>query len=125
MDSKAAMESRQPAESESTAGSKRMQDFERGCALILAQLYEWFPVPSHIRIVNLEPSADGEVQRTHCATFEFLSKEGYLRYETATGPRARGLVWNNDFRDVVLTAKGLAVLDAVPPVLKHEAQRSP
>lgn len=104
----------------------RMEHFERGCALILARLYQSFPLETNIRVQDLESDVGGEVERIHAATMEFLSIEEYLRYGTARGPRARGLVYNTDFHKVILTAKGLAVLDAIPSVLqRHEPESKP
>jgi hypothetical protein len=103
----------------SDSAPTRMQHFERGCAILLARLYEQFPLACHIRLKDLEPDVTGELELIHSATVEFLSREGYLLYSGGRGPRARGLVYNNEFTKVALTAKGLAVLDAVPSVLKR------
>ncbi|MGH7946167.1 MAG: hypothetical protein ACREF9_14310 [Opitutaceae bacterium] len=96
-----------------------IDDFNRGTALILAQLYRTFPVPCVIKVAELDDHADlvgDDVERRdgrhaiYAAAIDFLAEEGYLRHRA----RSSG---GEVFSRVVLTSKGLAALQRTPEVL--------
>lgn len=102
---------------------ENIDDFNRGTALILAQLYRTFPVPCHIKVRELDDHADldgelpesrdGRRERRHAvyaAAIEFLGKEGYLRH-------GEGTSGGELFMHVVLTSKGLSALQRTPEPL--------
>ncbi|MDP2783293.1 MAG: hypothetical protein Q8O38_01675 [Sulfurimicrobium sp.] len=98
---------------------QNIEDFNRGCALILAKLYSNFPEPVFIHIDQLDREADtlGEAQdvrarrlRIYGATMAFLSDEGYIRHSGSASVK-------DAFANVILTSKGLAALNKSPAKL--------
>lgn len=98
---------------------RNIEDFERGCALILARLYESFPAPVTLRVAELDAGADllpeerparlAERCRVYGATVQFLADEGFIVFGTSAGLPASGA-----FSQARLTAKGLAQLSKLP-----------
>ncbi len=91
---------------------KNIKDFNRCVALVLEKLYQSFPRPAILAAEEFDETADKETIRTYTATVEFLQHEGFIRYKSATTDRV--------FIDVVLTAKGLTLLNAVPTALAEK-----
>jgi len=94
---------------------KNIDDFNRGCALIMGRLYASFPKPVPINIQYLDEGQDkpdGEALETYGATMEFLADEGYVRFGSKAGPESARL-----FMNVRLTSKGLAALNRSPESL--------
>jgi hypothetical protein len=99
---------------------QNIDDFNRGCALIMAQLYRSFPRP----VVLDAGLLDGEeslftegrppqlAQRgtVYVATVQFLADEGYLVFHRFDD-------WSA-FSGARLTSKGLAALNRVPDALR-------
>jgi hypothetical protein len=94
-----------------TSGFDNIKEFERSSALILAKLYEVFPVPSELAPSEIDPGSSGETQELHAGTIEFLRAEGYLRYQEVVHRNTHGRSIGMLYSDAVLTAKGLAVLN--------------
>jgi len=100
-----------------------IEDFDTGCALILAKLYSTFPVQQYMRIDELSKPEDSDQDRqnrrlvVYGATFEFLRDEGFLRCGSSTGGPT-----NRAHSNVVLTSKGLAALKRTPKQLDPNAK---
>jgi hypothetical protein len=100
-----------------------IEDFERGCALILARLYGSFPMPVVLRVTELDDGSDllpeerdarlAERRAVYGATVQFLADEGFLVYGNSAG-----LPGNWAFLNARLTAKGLAQLSKLPAALQ-------
>jgi hypothetical protein len=100
-----------------------IEDFERGCALILARLYGSFPMPVVLRVTELDDGSDllpeerdarlAERRAVYGATVQFLADEGFLVYGNSAG-----LPGNGAFSNARLTAKGLAQLSKLPAALQ-------
>ena len=88
---------------------KNIKDFNNCVAMVLERLYQHFPKPIILSTEELDESSDRETIKTYTATLEFLTQEGFIRYRSATT--------DGVFMDVVLTAKGLTLLNAVPEAL--------
>ena len=96
-----------------------IDDFNRGCALVLNHLYHHFPVPIELTIDRLDDYIDlprGTEQRIEArlvvygATVLFLRDEGLIRF---SGTDIR----NKLFIDTVLTSQGLAALHKTPDAI--------
>ncbi len=88
-------------------------------AVILDKLYQAFPLRIPLRDNSFDDEADGSVVDgatllIYRDTIRFLNDEGFLRYESWS---AGSTIY---FESVSLTAKGLAVLNTVPDVLKEK-----
>jgi hypothetical protein len=102
---------------------RNIEDFERGCALILARLYGTFPVPVTLRVADLDDGSDllpeerevrlAERRLVYGATVQFLSDEGFIVYGNSVGLPGMGA-----FSQARLTAKGLAQLSRLPAALQ-------
>lgn len=100
-----------------------IDDFNRGCALILARLYAAFPVPQVLRMADLDECLDvpddlraaRRQQRIalYGATMQFLADEGYVTFASKAGPGQ-----GEAFSGARLTAKGLAQLSKTPEALR-------
>ena len=99
---------------------QNIDDFNRGCAMIFAALYQRFPAPFDLDITALESGMaaanDTEALKqarlgVYSATVKFLRDEGYLRY---TGHDTREWL----FLECVLTSRGLSALNRTPQSLK-------
>lgn len=94
---------------------KNIDDFNRGCALIMGRLYASFPKPIVVKAAELDDGPerpDQEALEVYGATMEFLAEEGYVRFGSKTGPAHARL-----FMNVCLTSKGLAALNRSPEAL--------
>jgi hypothetical protein len=98
--------------------ASNIAEFERSSAMILSKLYESFPVPIELAPSQLESGASAETLEILSYTIEFLAAEGYLRFEEIIKTHGFAIL----FSDVVLTAKGLAILDARQDDAKEESQ---
>lgn len=92
----------------------KIDTFNRGAALILAKLYEEFPTPIHLDIAQLADGITDEEGDIYASTLLFLKDEGFVRAGSSV---ARGLMTAN----VVLTSKGLDILNSTPEVLQVSA----
>lgn len=101
---------------------QNIEDFNQGCTLILARLYQTFPRPLPLDMDRLDtdplpPDAPAnrflERNTVYGATLEFLADEGYLKFVSKAGPEHARV-----FSGVRLTSKGLAALNRVPPALR-------
>ncbi|OQX16190.1 MAG: hypothetical protein BWK73_04820 [Thiothrix lacustris] len=93
-----------------------IRHFDEISARIFAALYESFPLPLDIDCIELTKAAEIEANgaatketRICIATLTWLQEEGYLKYQV------KGKF---DAFNIVLTAKGLSVLKAVPSSLE-------
>ncbi len=108
---------------------RNIEDFQRGCALILARLYGAFPVPGTLRVADLDDGADllpeerevrlAERWLVYGATVQFLADEGFIVYDNSVG-----LLGNGAFSRVRLTAKGLAQLSRLPAALQPPGNKT-
>jgi hypothetical protein len=81
-------------------------DFDQCAALVLTLLYKAFPMETDIVVDDLLADPfDEELTDNYFATIRFLQREGFIRYQEFDF---------GTFRSVVLTAKGLKVLDTFP-----------
>lgn len=94
------------------ADDRNIQEFNRGVALALNRLYAAFPTPTALRMDDLDETADRETRRVYAATVRFLRNEGLIRVQAETIA--------DIFVGVVLTAKGLSLLQAVPEALQEK-----
>ena len=90
--------------------AKNIDDFDAAVAAILSRLYATFPNKTTVDAFELAGDADEATRETYASTLEFLRDEGFLSYGQRSG--TRGL-----FAQVVLTAKGLVLLGAMPASL--------
>lgn len=99
---------------------QNIDDFNRGCVLIMARLYKSFPRPVVLDVGGIDGGEDlFDDERTtrlaarvgvYVATMQFLADEGYLifrQFDDCSG-----------FSFSRLTSKGLAALNRVPEALK-------
>lgn len=93
-------------------GEENIAEFERFSAVILAKLYEEFPVPLELIPSEIDPDPSNDLREFHAGTIEFLESEGYLRYGDVHKHNDRGRSIGIIYYDAVLTAKGLAALNA-------------
>lgn len=102
---------------------QNIDDFTRGCALILAKLYSHFPKRVQLDVASLDTHEDlhedlvpeNGVRRrerieVYGATVDFLREEGYLRFGEASPDKTL-------FTRAVLTSKGLAALNRTPDLM--------
>jgi hypothetical protein len=97
------------------AAHPRAEIFDILCAALLVHLHEHFPKRIHVEFTDLhlaerlEPLEPEEVWKwmdLFVDTVSWLQEEGFIRASTGTD--------DQDFFDVRLTMKGLAVLRAIP-----------
>ena len=103
---------------------QNIDDFNRGCALIMARLYRSFPKPIIIDVDGIDGGEDlfdddratrlAERVGVYVATVKFLADEGYLVTRQHDG--------SSGFSGARLTSKGLAALNRVPEALKAPRQ---
>lgn len=95
-----------------------IDDFNRGAALILAELYRHFPIPVPLDILSLDEHDDlpaNDLERreqrlqVYVATVRFLGAEGWLVFDDEL---------NGSFTQARLTAKGLSALNRVPDAMR-------
>ncbi|MDY0274790.1 MAG: hypothetical protein RBR42_05030 [Desulfomicrobium sp.] len=92
-----------------------IDDFNRGCALIMGRLYSTFPKKSVVKITELDDGPvppSQETLETYSATLDFLAEEEYIRFGSQAGPEKERV-----FMAVRLTSKGLAALNRNPDAL--------
>ena len=94
--------------------SPNIEAFNRSVALILARLYESFPAPLTLSTPDIDPDAGPEALEVHDHTIAFLEREGFL---VRSGGDDSGTV----HFAVVLSMRGLGVLNAVPESLSGSA----
>jgi hypothetical protein len=90
-----------------------MDDFEKGVALVLAKLYKTFPQSTVIYTNQLEAGASDETMKNYSGTIEFLTREGFISCGSMAGS-------GRAYANVVLTTKGLQILNAVPDAIKDK-----
>ena len=90
--------------------NKNMKLFNELSAKVFDSLIEVFPVEKEYRIEDFPEFDNAENSEVFNSTFHFLENENYIKYQKQI-PRC--------FVGVVLTSKGLSVLNASPPVLKN------
>lgn len=98
---------------------QNIDDFNRGCALIMALLYRSFPRPVVLDAAILDggeslldegrPPQLAERGAVYVATVQFLADEGYLVFNRFDD-------WST-FSGTRLTSKGLAALNRVPDAI--------
>jgi len=99
---------------------QNIDDFNRGCVLVMARLYKSFPRPCVLAVDGIDGGEDlfddERVARlaarvgVYVATVQFLADEGYLifrQFDDCSG-----------FSGARLTSKGLASLNRVPDALR-------
>lgn len=85
-----------------------------GVKLILAKLYEKFPTPIILDVTKLDTSISEEEASVYADTVSFLREESFIRSGNSVN---HGKMTSN----VVLTSKGLTVLNSTPEVLQVKA----
>lgn len=97
----------------------RIDEFNRACGLLFAQLYEAFPVPISVDPVSVDfiekRNAEDEPRLIFSATMQFLADENYIQYDRTTDKI-------NQKQDVRLTAKGLTRLQRIPDGIQPQAK---
>ncbi|RKZ53942.1 MAG: hypothetical protein DRR08_26935 [Candidatus Parabeggiatoa sp. nov. 2] len=83
-------------------------DFNQCAALVFELLYQEFPRETDVLVDELVEPLDEEMADNYFATIRFLQREGLIRYQQLDF---------SAFNGVVLTAKGLKVLDTIPEVI--------
>lgn len=91
---------------------RNIHDFNCGVAMVLGMLYTTFPTPTTLRMEALDDTADRVTRMAYAATIRFLRDEGLIRIQAET--------LDDHFVGVVLTAKGLSLLQAVPEALQEK-----
>jgi hypothetical protein len=90
-----------------------MDDFNKGTAILLDKLYTAFPQQLSLKVSTLDPQADSNTLLNYRDTILFLKREGFIHFDS----------WANGeppfFNGVVLTSKGLAILNSTPDALKE------
>lgn len=99
---------------------QNIDDFNRGCALIMAQLYRSFPKQIILDVGGIDAGEDlfdadrearlAERTGVYVATVKFLADEGYLIF--------RQFDESSSFSAVRLTSKGLVALNRVPDAIR-------
>jgi len=79
-------------------------DFDQCTALVFDLLYTNFPQEMDVAIDKLSESYEDNMLDNYFATMRFLQREGLLCYQE---------LYYTVFKGVVLTAKGLKVLDTI------------
>jgi hypothetical protein len=92
----------------------KVEIFNKGAALILAKLYEEFPTPIILDVTKLDTGVTEEDAGVYADTVSFLRNENFIRSGNSVN---QGKKTSN----VVLTSKGLAVLNSSPEVLQVKA----
>ncbi len=85
---------------------KNIREFNLFTAELFSLLYDNFPNPVVVAPEEFDERADREAIKVYVNTMLFLKEEGFIRYAKVTP--------DNVFIDVVLTAKGLALLNLIP-----------
>jgi hypothetical protein len=86
-------------------------DFNQCTALIFELLYQEFPRETDVVVEDLVESLDDEMADNYFATILFLQREGLIRYQN---------LYFSTFNRMILTAKGLKVMDTIPDMIKPE-----
>ncbi len=92
----------------------KIEVFNKGAALILAKLYEEFPTPTILDVTQLDTGVTEQEASVYADTITFLREEKFIRSGNSVN---HGKMTPN----VVLTSKGLAVLNSTPEVLQSKA----
>lgn len=92
----------------------KIEIFNKGAALILAKLYEQFPTPVILDVTQLGTGVTEEEASVYADTVTFLREENFIRSGNSVN---HGKMTSN----VVLTSKGLAILNSTPEVLQTKA----
>jgi hypothetical protein len=79
-------------------------DFDQCIALVFEKLYQAFPRGIDILIEELGESLDEETTDNYFASIRFLQREGFIHYQELDF---------TVFIGVILTAKGLKILDTI------------
>lgn len=90
---------------------KNIRDFNIFTAWVLERLYDNFPNPLCINCEDFNDNTDRETIRTYSNTLIFLKEEGFIRFSNITT--------DGVFMNVILTAKGLTLLNLVPEGIKE------
>lgn len=92
-----------------------IDDFNQVVATILDELYNTFPV-------GIQKNADDPNDMAEAIKFvesiKWLEKEGFVRFTSSFCPEAA--LAHTVFFGLVLTAKGLAILNSVPEILQEK-----
>lgn len=85
--------------------SKNREHFDRSAAIVFQLLYQQFPQETIMTIEDLGIKIfDEEMNDNYLATMRFLQREGFIHYQALEF---------DTFTGVVLTAKGLKILDSI------------
>jgi len=90
-----------------------MDDFNKCIAVVFDLLYKEFPIETKIIVDDLVKNTDidTEISQIYFATIRFLEQEGFIHCKKAV---------YGGFNGVVLTAKGLSVLNITPDAIKKK-----
>jgi len=86
-------------------------DFNQCTALIFELLYQEFPRETDVAVDDLAEPLDEEMADNYFATIRFLQREGLIRYQK---------FYFSTFNGMVLTAKGLKIMDTIPNMIQPE-----
>jgi hypothetical protein len=89
-----------------------IDEFNMAVAMILDRLYKSFPAPVVIHVEELDSGADEHLLDVYASTVKFLLDEGFIRGD-------KSIREYKSTPNVVLTTKGLAVLNSVPDPLQE------
>ena len=92
-----------------------IDDFNQIVAALLEKLYNTFPVGIQL---NAENPNDRAAATKFVETVIWLEKEGFVRFDRRFCPESAPN--HTVFFGLVLTAKGLAILNSVPEVLQEK-----
>ena len=90
-----------------------MDEFNRITVLALGALYQAFPQAVRLQVEVIEKNPGSNTLKNFYYTVNFLSSEGYLKYEGASDE-------GKFFTEVMLTMKGLRVLRLVPDAFQEK-----
>ena len=88
-----------------------MDDFNKCVAVVFDLLYKEFPIETEIIVDNLAKNVNEEISKIYFATIRFLEQERFIHCKKAV---------YGGFVGVVLTAKGLSVLNITPDSIKKK-----
>jgi len=94
--------------------STNMELFNKGAALILAKLFDEFPKSVYLNIAHLDEKMTDREAEVYGSTLIFLRDEEFIR---CSGQILHGGLMAGN---VVLTSKGLNVLNSTPDALKQK-----
>jgi hypothetical protein len=91
-----------------------MKEFNDWVAIILERLYSKFPIEDDFEASKITEEEEYEKNKLFNGTMQFLRNEGFVRFDDL------GTMGSFGYSNIVLTAKGLALLNSVPNSLEEK-----